>query len=170
MSSSYASVPLVKKAKIFLSCCRAKMGAALKVRNARLRPEASITRGMIVARRRYGRMVVVVAACLFFLQVVSGGLSPFSGSQLDAFGNPLCLSSDDANSKGPESERGTVKGCCLGGCCTSSQLIGANSSLAWIPASLLSLDTRQRLSMDEPYPAQDHHPGFPRAPPSSAIV
>ncbi|MBP2238469.1 hypothetical protein J2Z31_005006 [Sinorhizobium kostiense] len=118
-------------------------------------------------RRRNGWGLALVAACLLVLQTVLGahalGGMPAS-PQLDAFGNPLCLSADHSDTGDHGGGSGHATDCCMLGCWASSQL-AASSDASWvlpIPASPTAGPIR---TPEAPVRAAGHYPGYPRAPP-----
>lgn len=127
-----------------------------------------------VARRRggWGFGVAVIAACLLVLQSISGALALGQGqsTQLDIFGNPLCITSMDQSDHGSggAGHDGMLK-CCALGCSMFSQALGAAPQFAVevIARPLLS-DVPQRDYGAVSPPARSHVTGNPRAPPLAA--
>jgi hypothetical protein len=111
----------------------------------------------------------LVAAMLFLVQSLTGSAAAGQGPlQLDAFGNPLCITSGDHKGV-PSGDHGKMPGCCLLGCSASATIAGA-------PADEASLIIGFRTEVaGRPLPApivivqaDDHDPGSPRAPPAFA--
>jgi len=125
-----------------------------------------------VVRRRNGWGLAFIAACLFVLQSVAGAFA-FSSmpafSQLDAFGNALCISADHASNGNHDGNHdgghGKAADCCLLGCCVSSQVLAATAQ----PGDDLNHQVASAVhtfwSAAEPLPTGEHRLGYPRAPP-----
>ena len=131
-------------------------------------PEKQRRRSLIVVRRRNGWRLAFIAACLFVLQSIVGAFAASAMpafSQIDAFGNALCVSADHPNTNNHDSDHRTAADCCLLGCCVSSQFLAATPQLGG-PLTLQVASAVQR-----PWPAADlsptvdHRLGYPRAPP-----
>lgn len=111
----------------------------------------------------------LVAAVLFLVQSLTGSAAAGQGPlQLDAFGNPLCITSGDHKGV-PSSDHGQMPGCCMLGCVASATIAGTPPDEA-----LLIIEFRTE-SAGQPLPApivivqaDDHDPGSPRAPPALA--
>jgi len=81
-----------------------------------------------VVRRRNGWRLALIAACLFVLQSIVGAFAASSMpafSQIDAFGNALCVSRDHASNGNQDADHRTAADCCLLGCCVSSPFLAA---------------------------------------------
>jgi hypothetical protein len=114
--------------------------------------------------------IALAAACLLVLQAVVGAFAIGSSPQVDAFGNPLCVTSLDSSGQGShDAGHSKLAGCCTLGCSMFAPVLPAPSQQA-APASELRLLSHLpvlRLDADLP-PARDHSPGSPRAPPPAA--
>lgn len=87
---------------------------------------------------------------------------------LDAFGNPLCITSGEHGSAGDDTRHGTLTDCCALACTVAAQTNGA-------PPDVVALrlpDQRLIAALFNPtfqgiFPAPLRSPGNPRAPPSA---
>jgi len=122
-----------------------------------------------VTRRRNGWGLALVAAFVLVLQSVLGTVTlermP-AFPQLDAFGNPLCISATHSDSGRHDDGHGQPADCCLLGCQMSCHLLAAHLDADWLLAVPVSCGARQRPPRTARLPARDHYPGCPRAPPS----
>lgn len=88
---------------------------------------------------------------------------------LDAFGNPLCITSIDHDGTSPPGDHSALPNCCTLGCNMPSHLLVADPSgdtgLRW---SLSSDDIRFDLAQSFHIHGPEHNPGSPRAPPLTA--
>lgn len=125
-------------------------------------------------RGRWSLRVALAAAYMLVLQSIVGALALGIGpdaSQVDAFGNPLCITSTDATDGGMGgADHSKLPNCCTFGCSLFS------SALATPPESGTSVVRRadQSDGLARGYDllpavsARDHEPGSPRAPPLMA--
>lgn len=117
-------------------------------------------------------VVALVAAVLLvaqaFLTAWAAGSMP-SGPRLDAFGNPLCITSTHQDGGGPATDHPGLPDCCTFGCSMVSPLLP-------VPAGE-SVDIVHLLASSEvlfpwragfPPSSPEHDPGNPRAPPLTA--
>ncbi|BCH33280.1 hypothetical protein MesoLjLc_52100 [Mesorhizobium sp. L-8-10] len=113
--------------------------------------------------------IAFVAGFVLVLQAFAAGWAAGampSGPQLDAFGNPLCITSidhDDGDSTGDHSK---LPNCCTFGCSFASFTVAAPSGDGFALLRPLSHpdvfhNTRPGVRAEAP----DHDPGSPRAPP-----
>ena len=117
---------------------------------------------------RRGTAIALVAALIFVVQAslsVWAGAAAAAQPMLDAFGNPLCITSDDGSSL-PGDDHARQPNCCTLGCSTFSPVLpepdrGAldvatfRGSDVLLPPGTVSTGLR----------GLDHAPGSPRAPP-----
>jgi hypothetical protein len=117
--------------------------------------------------------VALAAAFVLVLQAFAtawaAGVMP-SGPMLDAFGNPLCITSTDqqtADHDGPAGDHSKMPNCCTMGCSNASALLAtpADDSGAWLPVRLDAAEADFRTSNAVFVAFPDHDPGSPRAPP-----
>lgn len=114
--------------------------------------------------------MALVAAWLFLVQSLAGGFALAAAEvPLDAFGNPLCITSSDHGTPADNSDHGKMPGCCMLGCAASATVVGAPPD----EASVVIVFRTE--AGDRPLPApivivqaDDHDPGSPRAPPAHA--
>ncbi|WP_179119675.1 hypothetical protein [Ensifer adhaerens] len=120
-------------------------------------------------RIRNGLGLAFVAACLFVLQSFVGAFAASAmqaSPQSDAFGNPLCLTVDHANTGDSDGGHAILADCCLLGCGPSAQLLAATPNPdGYVPILVYSGSLKLPLARD-PVPARQHLPGYPRAPPA----
>ena len=121
-----------------------------------------------MVRRRNGWRLALIAACRFVQQSIVGAFAARSMpavSQLDAFGNALCISADHASNGNHDGGHGKAADCCLLGCCVSSQVLAATPQ----PGDDLNHQVASAVhtfwSAAEPLPTGEHRLGYPRAPP-----
>jgi hypothetical protein len=108
---------------------------------------------------------------MLVLQTVVGALAfEAAPAQLDAFGNPLCITSfghSDAGSKG--SDHSKLTDCCALGCSMFSSAFAAPSGNGAVelrlPVFSVPLPDEYGIGFA---PVLDHDPGSPRAPPLTA--
>ncbi|MFI0842795.1 hypothetical protein [Mesorhizobium sp. IMUNJ 23232] len=125
---------------------------------------------MKAMRKGWRKGLALVAAWLFLIQSLAGGFALAAGEvPLDAFGNPLCITSTDHGTPADRSNHGKMPGCCMLGCAASATVSGT-------PPDEVSLTIAFRTkAAGRPLPApvvivqaDDHDPGSPRAPPALA--
>jgi hypothetical protein len=112
--------------------------------------------------------IALAAAALFVLQslfsswAVAGPAQPL----LDAFGNPLCITSVDGHAPAPPGDHSRPSDCCMLGCAGFSHALAdagdASSALVHPPVPLALAYGDERQFSVEP---AEHNPGSPRAPP-----
>ncbi|MEQ1950232.1 hypothetical protein [Mesorhizobium sp. CN2-181] len=121
-------------------------------------------------REEWRKGLALAAAMLFLVQMLGTGFALPSPTQiaLDAFGNPLCITSTHGT-PADDSDHGKMPGCCMLGCAASATVAGAPPD----EASLIIVFRAEALGRSLPAPivivqADDHRPGSPRAPPALA--
>jgi hypothetical protein len=118
----------------------------------------------------WSKGLALVAAALFLVQSLSGGFAVAAGNiPLDAFGNPLCITSSDHGTPADRSDHGKMPGCCMLGCAASATVATAPPG----ETSLIIVFRTEAPGRPLPAPivivqADDHDPGSPRAPPALA--
>ncbi len=130
----------------------------------------------MVKRKDSSRTFVALAAAFVivlqsFATAWASGSMP-SGAMLDAFGNPLCVTSADQPSvalgdSGPSGDHSKMPNCCTLGCSMVSPLLvtPADDAGAWrLDTAEADLVTFAVIVVTFP----DHDPGNPRAPPLTA--
>lgn len=120
-------------------------------------------------RHKRATAVAFVAACVLVLQSLLGAWANSAMAAtplLDAFGNPLCITSVDHDGKLPAGDHSKLPDCCAFGCSMVSSLLDAapDTGLGLL-RPLTSDDVRFDLVEAFHVPGPDHHPGNPRAPP-----
>lgn len=130
-----------------------------------------VCKGMLVTSRRAGwsLRVTLVVVVMFVLQSVASAFALGSGpdpAQLDAFGNPLCITSVDHTDPAKGGDHGKLPNCCTLGCPMVGQALGAPPQPAWLAAELvLDLGTTMPVPHCPAIAKGSHQPGNPRAPP-----
>jgi hypothetical protein len=112
--------------------------------------------------------VALVAAAVLVLQSVFSAWASAApqAPMLDAFGNPLCITSADGHAPGPAGGHSKPSDCCMLGCAGIAHALAASADATAglvhqpVPRDVAYAAPRQ-ISLE---PA-DHNPGSPRAPP-----
>ena len=120
----------------------------------------------------FSTAVALVAMFMLFAQTFAtawaAGASPY-GPQLDAFGNPLCVTSSVSDAGAPAGDHTDMSGCCTLGCGTVATALPAPSGDHVAAAAPIVRETPVfSVSVDLSFPRTTHDPGNPRAPPASA--
>lgn len=121
------------------------------------------------AKHKRGSAAVLVAACILVLQAFLSAWAFAAAPDrpvLDAYGNPLCITSGVHENTTPPGDHSKLGGCCTFSCSASASLLtalpggtpGLHSPLPAAPALRRYGD---RIERHKP----DHDPGSPRAPP-----
>ncbi|MCX7304055.1 MAG: hypothetical protein NTV73_06920 [Hyphomicrobiales bacterium] len=120
------------------------------------------------AETRY-RTIAFLAAAVFVLQSLlmawAAGAMPIQ-PDLDAFGNPLCITSVDRDTQSPVKDHSTMLDCCTLGCSMGSSVLASAPEadvglLRPLVRSDILFACRETIRVRTP----DHDPGSPRAPP-----
>ena len=121
-------------------------------------------------RKGWRRGLALVAAWLFLVQSLAGGFALAAGEvPLDAFGNPLCITSTDHGAPADNSDHGKMPGCCMLGCAASATVAGAPpDETSLIIVFRTETPGRPLAAPIATIQADDHDPGSPRAPPALA--
>lgn len=120
-------------------------------------------------RNRRGSKVAFVAACVLVLQSFLSAWAVGAMPVLDAFGNPLCVTSVDHGSTTPNGGHSKLPDCCAFGCSMVSPLLAvATADGTGISQPLPSDHIRFGLGHSFHVDGPDHDPGSPRAPPLTA--
>lgn len=118
--------------------------------------------------RRWRPQVALVAACILILQALSSAMTlggAPAARQLDAYGNPLCLTHADESGAPSDGDQAKHPNCCTLGCGGFSYLLAApGGDAAGHRFALVSEPMRFRPAAG-PSLDPDHEPGKPRAPP-----
>ncbi len=129
-------------------------------------------RTLLKLRQKPRWSIAFVAGFVFVLQTLTvawaAGAMP-SEPHLDAFGNPLCITSADQDRTAPAGDRSKLPECCTFGCITAWTTVAGRTDdnvLFWRP--LLGSDVFFRVHPILGLEAPDHEPGSPRAPPLTA--
>lgn len=137
-------------------------------------PSSDRREGRLVNTRRkqWSLGVVLVAAYVLLFQSITGAFALGVGSTpLDAFGNPLCITSTEhSTSAGKGLDHDKMRSCCELACSMVAPALVAASDAPWISADLPHATgaIRHHSSARVPASALDHAPGNPRAPPLTA--
>ena len=112
-------------------------------------------------------LVALVAGCLLLVQAFTSawasGAMPL-GPRLDAFGNPLCITSTDNDD--PTGGHSKLPDCCVLGCSAAVPPLAApacGSIVLALPLQRSGSGLSVRIVVRAEI--QDHNPGSPRAPP-----
>jgi hypothetical protein len=120
-------------------------------------------------RHRRGSAVAFIAALVLVLQsfLSASASGAFAATPLlDAFGNPLCITSVDRDGSPPTHDHSKLTDCCAFGCSMVSPLFAAApGDDIGLSSPLASDDIRYELIQSFHIRAPDHDPGSPRAPP-----
>lgn len=126
---------------------------------------------MITRRDRTKWSAIAFLAALVF--VVQTSLSLWAGAvaaatpMLDAFGNPLCITSMDGDGAAPAGGHGAPTNCCTLGCSTAGLAL-AEPDLEAVPAfepEVSPVEPRVAF-LPSTVRSLDHDPASPRAPPA----
>lgn len=123
-------------------------------------------------RHRRGSAVALVATFVLvlqsFLSAWAAGAMPAT-PMLDAFGNPLCITSVDHDGSTPANDHSKLPACCTFGCNLASPLLAAEPAHGvGLLRPLSSADVRFHVHKTVHIQSPDHDPGSPRAPPLTA--
>lgn len=126
-----------------------------------------------LAGKHRHRSTAIFAALMLAVQLLAGGFAvgaAAAGSpMLDAFGNPLCITSSDVPDAGDQNGHSGLPDCCTPGCSMFAPAAGPDRA----PAALSNpLDGPTSIvigtSVSPVATLPDHDPGNPRAPPLHA--
>lgn len=115
------------------------------------------------------RWIALAAGLVFVVQTLTvawtaGAMA--AGPQLDAFGNPLCITSTDHHNPAPAGKHSKLGDCCTFGCSTGWTIVAESAGdSAVLRRPLLGSDVTFRVTSVARDEAPDHDPGSPRAPP-----
>lgn len=119
---------------------------------------------MKAARTTSRPWIAFVAAWLMLVQSVAGSIAA-PGQTVDAFGNALCITSEDHTQ--PAQQHHELPGCCILGCSALGSGVAPPSDVAWLDVSLQGWLVRYESGAASiEVAAEDHNPGSPRAPPA----
>lgn len=126
---------------------------------------------MLAGFGKRGSAVAFIAALILVVQAFTSawaaGAMPIQ-PMLDAFGNPLCITSTDQGD-GPASDHSKLPNCCTFGCSTVSPvLLVPDFDGTAIALPLVTSHVLFATGKDVVHSAPDHDPGSPRAPPLTA--
>ena len=126
---------------------------------------------MQLGLRKPNFAVVFVAALILFAQSFLSGWSTgaMAGTpMLDAFGNPLCITSTDQGGA-PAGDHSKLPNCCTFGCSTVSPVLAApDFDSTSLVRRLVISSVLFAIGQDLVIPSPDHDSGSPRAPPLTA--
>lgn len=112
-------------------------------------------------------IALVAAAVLVLQSVFSAWALGATQPMLDAFGNPLCITSADGHSPGP-SDHSKLPNCCALGCMGVSHALPVSGDADVVLVHPIdgsrTVYSGQRQIFVAP---ADHNPGSPRAPPQT---
>ncbi len=120
---------------------------------------------MSAIRTKQAPWIALAAAMLMLVQSVAGSFAATATHpKLDAFGNPLCITSTDHDA--PQSDHGKLTGCCILGCGASASALAAPPERNRLDAGFESVPLRfAPVFMEFFIASEDHNPGSPRGPP-----
>lgn len=113
------------------------------------------------------KQVAWLAACVLVLQTIFVAWTSHAAATpaLDAFGNPLCITSPDGHGSGDD--KPTLPSCCVLGCATAIQaLVEPDSTGEQIVLRVVEHLAPMAVLAIPTIPAEEHAPGSPRAPPA----
>lgn len=120
-------------------------------------------------RHKQGSTVAFIAALVLVLQSFLSAWATGSYAatpMLDAFGNPLCITSADHDGTTPANDHSKMPACCTFGCNMASPLLAASpDDRIGLLRPLSSDDIRFDLFEAFLIQGPDYDPGSPRAPP-----
>lgn len=122
------------------------------------------------AVKAQGKLAFVAAIVLVlqaFLTAWSTGAMPLSPA-LDAFGNPLCVTSAEFASGDTDHQPGDLPNCCTLGCSMVAPLLPAPAGEAERIVIVGEMPTDAAFDQSALHRLPDHDPGHPRAPPLTA--
>lgn len=110
------------------------------------------------------------AAYMFVLQMLFSAFTvgaANSAPMLDAFGNPLCITSNVAPNAHDDTGKGGLPECCMGACSMFAP-VGSGAPSAHFLANPLLVPFALVSASERPAPSlwPDHSPAHPRAPPA----
>jgi hypothetical protein len=112
-----------------------------------------------------GFWIALAAAWLLLVQSIAGSFAAAPQQALDAFGNPLCITSTDHSQ--PDNDHHKVPGCCILGCNAIASYIASPPDDAWLENGFEATTIRFAPALrDIVVGEDDHDPGSPRAPPT----
>lgn len=122
-------------------------------------------------RKSYGSLEVIKGVNL---EVSSGEFVVFVGAfgempvspQLDAFGNPICISEHHPDTGDHDGGDRHPADCCLLGCSMSTQLLATIGDAGAVLPIRQSAGAFQTPPSEIQFRTRGHHPGYPRAPPT----
>lgn len=136
-------------------------------------PRHSQSAGTLMSRRQPSFRTVLLATALVLLQAFAGGLAlgeSAAAAPLDAFGNPLCVTSGEHGSPAPAGHgHARLPDCCASGCAAACGAAGpVPSAASWnAPLSRPAVTGRRDFAFHLP-PVLDRGPAQPRGPPLTA--
>lgn len=123
-------------------------------------------------RHRRGSAVAFIVALVLVLQsfLSAWATGAFAATpMLDAFGNPLCITSIDHDGTTPANDHSKMPDCCTFGCNMAAHLLAtAPDDGIGLLRPMSSDDVRFDHSKAFHIQSPDHDPGSPRAPPVTA--
>lgn len=121
------------------------------------------------AIRRY--WYILIAAHVIALQLMAGAAAfqPDTATQLDIFGNPICLASQTGGAPIQQSGHGSLPSCCAIGCSMHAASLLGDAEGFILPHHPEPDDLRSAKPVSHGLAAKpDYDPGNPRAPPLTA--
>ncbi len=121
-----------------------------------------------LAAHRKDKTVAFIAAFVLLLQTLLASWSASADAMaLDAFGNPLCITSSDGGST-PGDVPAKIPNCCTLGCSMSSTVLAGPVPEHPVVIPVTGEYAGAVIAQEAPRHARrDHGPGSPRAPPLS---
>jgi hypothetical protein len=116
------------------------------------------------------RIWLVIAASMLLMNALGASLASASVTDvaMDAFGNPLCITSTADDGATPPGDHHKVPSCCTLGCNMGSTVVAAEAEMAaqilWPRHQSFAPPIGSLIRL----PSPDYDPGNPRAPPLTA--
>lgn len=121
-------------------------------------------------RQGWSRRTAIVAAVMLFVQTLFGsmafGMAAAAPMTMDAFGNPLCITSMDIADQDAPAGHTVLPDCCAPGCLTALPLADGDREASALSNPLATqVEPADLASTNGPPAPAEHDPGRPRAPP-----
>lgn len=112
----------------------------------------------------------IIAAAILFVQLILGGFALGTAAagqpMLDAYGNPLCITSGHASDDGDGMPHSALPDCCTPGCSMFAPATHSDREFVALANPLsASCEAGAAVVFTNEITSTDHDPGNPRAPP-----
>lgn len=123
-----------------------------------------------LAGKHRHRSTAIFAALMLAVQLLAGGFAAGTAAagspMLDAFGNPLCITSSDVPDAGDQNSHTGLPDCCTPGCSMFAPAAGPDRAPLSLANPLRTVAKQAFVPHAEPpLGLADHELGHPRAPP-----